>query len=48
MEKIEPYWHKNKKWYYYDAKTHIFKLTDQAPLKAVESYIEYLSRLTNS
>lgn len=41
MEKIEPYWHKNKEWYYWDKKSGIFKLTDKAPQKAIESYKEF-------
>ena len=36
-----PYFMKNKNWYYYDAKEGIFKLTDKAPKKAIESYKEF-------
>ena len=45
MEKIEPYWHKNKDWFYYDEKEHIFKLTDKAPKEAKESYEEFYKDL---
>ena len=41
MEKIEPYWHKNKEWYYYDKKEQKFKLTKKAPPLAIVSYNEY-------
>ena len=41
MEKVEPYWHKNKEWYYYDVKERIFKLTDKAPQQAKKDYNEY-------
>lgn len=45
MEKIEPYWHKNKDWYYYDTKERKFKLTDKAPEKAIKSYEEFYKEL---
>lgn len=45
MEKIEPYWHKNKDWYYYDIKERIFKLTSKATEKARKSYLEYYNKL---
>lgn len=41
MEKIEPYWHKNKDWYYWDSKDQKYKLTNKAPQKAIDSYKEY-------
>lgn len=41
MEKIEPYWHKNKDWYYWDKEKRKFKLTNKAPQKAIDSYNEY-------
>lgn len=44
MEKIEPYWHKNKKWYYFDLKNNKFRLTNKAPIKAIESYKEYFKK----
>ncbi len=37
----EPYFMKNKDWYYYDEDEGILKLTDKAPLVAVKSYEEY-------
>ncbi len=37
----EPYFMKNKDWYYYDLKTGRYKLTDKAPKKAIDSYNEY-------
>lgn len=45
MEKVEPYWHKNKEWYYYDAKERKFKLTDKAPEKAIQSYNQFYKEL---
>lgn len=36
-----PYFMKNKEWYYYDEQEEIYKLTDKAPLKAIESYKEF-------
>lgn len=47
MEKIEPYWHKNKEWYYYDTKEMIFKLTDKAPPMAIISYNEFYKELVD-
>lgn len=36
-----PYFMENKDWYYYDEEAGIFKLTDKAPQKAIESYEEF-------
>lgn len=41
MEQEMPYFMKNPKWYYHDAKEFCYKLTDEAPPKAVESYKEF-------
>ena len=42
MEIVErPYFMENKEWYYYDDEEGIFKLTDKAPQKAIDSYIEF-------
>lgn len=45
MEKVTPYWHKNKEWYYYSLEEKKFKLTDKAPKKAIDSYNIYYSNL---
>lgn len=37
----EPYFMKNKNWYYFDFEKRKYMLTDEAPKKAVESYNEY-------
>ena len=37
----EPYWHKNKDWYYYDKEKMRFFLTNKAPKTAIDSYNEY-------
>lgn len=37
----EPYFMKNKEWYYYDEKEGKLFLTDKAPKEARESYEEY-------
>ena len=31
----------NEHWYYYDEKEGIYKLTNEAPIKAIESYVEF-------
>jgi len=42
MEIVErPYFMENKDWYYYDDEEGIFKLTDKAPQKAIDSYNEF-------
>ena len=41
MEKVEPYWHKNKDWYFWNKKTRKFELTKNASKKAIESYKNY-------
>lgn len=41
----EPYFMKNKEWYYFDEEDFIYKLTDKAPEKAKESYKEYYDAL---
>lgn len=42
----EPYFMKNKDWYYYDVKTGKYKLTNKAPKKAIDSYNEYYKQLS--
>lgn len=42
----EPYFLKNKDWYYYDVKTGKYKLTNNAPQKAIDSYNEYYKQLS--
>lgn len=43
----EPYFMKDIRWYYFDFKEKKYKLTDQAPKKAKESYVEYYNELYN-
>ena len=38
MRVPEPYFMKNKEWYYYDEEEHILKLTEKATRKAKKSY----------
>lgn len=33
-----PYFMENKEWYYHDEEEFKYKLTDKAPLEAIESY----------
>ena len=40
----EPYWHKNKDWYYYNKEKMRFFLTDKATKEAIESYNEYYKK----
>lgn len=40
-----PYFMTNKDWYYYDEKEEIYKLTDKAPQKAIDSYKEFYKEL---
>ena len=42
-----PYFLENKDWYYYDEKEHIYKLTDEAPEEAVESYKKFYEMLNS-
>ena len=39
------YFMENEKWYYFDAEEFKFKLTEEAPQKAVESYKEFYEAL---
>jgi len=41
----EPYFLKDKSWYYFDEKDCKYFLTDKAPEKARESYREYYSMI---
>ena len=44
----EPYFMTNEEWYYFDTKDKIYKLTDVAPDKAIESYKESYKQLNNN
>ena len=37
----QPYFKKNKEWYYYDEKEGCWKLTDKATPEAIKSYEEW-------
>lgn len=37
----EPYFMKNKEWYYFDEEEFMYKLTDKATLRAKKSYKEF-------
>jgi hypothetical protein len=42
MENVaRPYFMENEEWYYYDEEEEIFKLTDKATKKAIESYNKF-------
>lgn len=41
----EPYFMKNKDWYYFDEESFMYKLTDKAPTEARDSYNEFYSEL---
>ena len=41
----KPYFLTNVDWYYYDYDELIYKLTDKAPQKAIDSYKEFYSKL---
>ena len=41
----EPYFMKNKEWFYFDEDAFMYKLTEKAPEKAKESYEEYYKEL---
>lgn len=43
----EPYFMKNKEWYYFDEEAFMYKLTDKAPKKAQESYKEFYDELNS-
>lgn len=45
MDLKEPYYRKNKEWYYYDENEGKDKLTDKAPKKAIESYNNFFEML---
>ena len=45
MRVPEPYFMTNEEWYYFDENEFMYKLTDTAPEKAVESYEEFYSQL---
>lgn len=45
MRLIQPYFMNNKEWYYFDELNMMYKLTDIAPQKAIDSYKEYYDRL---
>lgn len=36
-----PYFFENEDWYYYDEEADMYKLTDNAPQKAIDSYNEF-------
>lgn len=37
----QPYFMKNKDWYYFDDEEFMYKLTEDAPKKAIDSYNEF-------
>lgn len=41
MDVSRPYFMTNEDWYYYDEEEEIYKLTDEAPEEAIESYEEF-------
>ena len=41
----EPYFMTNEEWYYFETKDNMYKLTDVAPDKAIESYKEFYKQL---
>lgn len=43
----KPYFLTNKEWYYYDVKSGMYKLTDKAPQKAIDSYKKFYKLLNN-
>lgn len=45
MTTEEPYFMKDKRWYYFDEEEFCYKLTDEAPEEAVESYKEFYNLL---
>ena len=42
-----PYFMTNEEWFYFDYKNRKYMLTDKAPKKAKESYIEFYEELEN-
>jgi hypothetical protein len=44
----KPYFLTNETWYYHDEKDMVFKLTDQAPQDAIDSYNEFYDLLNSS
>lgn len=48
MTMNEPYFMKNKEWYFYDELDECYKLTDKAPPEAVKSYEEFYTELEKS
>lgn len=42
----EPYFMTNEKWYYFDEKEWKYKLTKEAPAKAVKSYKDFYAEIT--
>lgn len=45
METKEPYFLKNKDWYYYDNKNYCYRLTKKATKEAKASYDKYYKNL---
>lgn len=45
MTLLEPYFMKNKEWYYFDEEEFCYKLTDKAPEEAKKSYAEFYAEL---
>ena len=43
----EPYFMSNEDWYYFDEKEWKYKLTDKAPLAAIDSYNEFYGVTTD-
>ena len=43
----EPYFMKNKEWFYFDEKDFCYKLTDKATEEAQKSYKEFYKELEN-
>ena len=41
----EPYFMKNKTWYYFDFEERKYKLTEEAPKEAIESYNDYYKEI---
>ena len=41
----EPYFMTNEEWYYFDVEEKIYKLTDDAPGEAIESYKDFYKKL---
>lgn len=42
----EPYFMRDNKWYYFDDKEWMYKLTKKAPPKAIKSYKEFYEELS--